>query len=276
METHIESGIQELRKIAASIRSRSLRMVHAAKLGHPGGDLSATDILVALYFGTLRGDPDRTMAPGRDRFVLSKGHCACALYSTLAAAGYFPEELLNTFAQPLSRLNGHPDRNKLPGVEANTGPLGHGMPIATGMALAAKISGASWRTFILTGDGELQEGSNWEAAMTASHYGLDNLTLIIDRNRIQQGAPTEETIQLEPLADRWTSFGWSVREVDGHDHAALQELFGQLPFAQGRPNCVIAHTHKGQGVSFMQDRAEWHHKVPSDAELAAALEELKA
>jgi transketolase len=238
--------------------------------------LSATDILVALYFGTLRGDPDRTMAPERDRFVLSKGHCACALYSTLAAAGYFPEELLNTFAQPLSRLNGHPDRNKLPGAEANTGPLGHGMPIATGMAIAAKISGASWRTFVLTGDGELQEGSNWEEAMTAAHYGLDNLTLIIDRNRIQQGAPTEETIRLEPLADRWTSFGWSVREVDGHDHAALQELFGQLPFAKGRPNCVIAHTHKGQGVSFMRDRAEWHHKVPSDAELAAALEELKA
>ncbi len=156
MDTHIEPGIQDRRKIAAAIRSRSLRMVHDAKLGHPGGDLSAADILVALHFGALRGDPDRTMAPGRDRFVLSKGHCACALYSTLSAAGYFPEELLNTFAQPLSRLNGHPDRNKLPGVEANTGPLGHGMPIATGLALAAKISGASWRTFIRS-DGDCRK-----------------------------------------------------------------------------------------------------------------------
>jgi len=276
METKTEPNIAELRKIAASVRSRSLRMVHDAKLGHPGGDLSCADILVALYFRTLRGDPDHTMAPGRDRFVLSKGHCACALYSTLAEAGYFPKELLDSFAQPLSLLNGHPDRNKLPGVEANTGPLGHGMPVATGMALASKITGAGWRAFVLTGDGELQEGSNWEAAMSAAQYGLDNLTLIIDRNRIQQGAPTEETIRLEPLADRWTSFGWAVREVDGHDHLALHELFHSLPFEPGRPNCVIAHTHKGQGVSFMLDRAEWHHKVPSDAELAAALQELNA
>jgi transketolase len=250
-------------------------MVHRARVGHPGGDLSSTDILVTLYFGVLRGDEERKMAPGRDRLVMSKGHCSGALYATLAAAGYFPEEWLETYMQPLSRLNGHPDRNRIPGVEANTGPLGHGMPIATGMALAARISGAPWRTFVLTGDGELQEGSNWEAAMTAAHYGLDNLTLIIDRNRIQQGAPTEETVRLEPLAERWRAFGWSVREVDGHDHGAMLELFSQLPFETGRPNCVIAHTNKGQGVSFMQDRVEWHHKVPSEDELSAALRELK-
>jgi transketolase len=207
---------------------------------------------------------------------MSKGHCSAALYATLAAAGYFPEALLDTYMEPLSLLNGHPDRNKVPGVEANTGPLGHGMPIATGMALSAKITAAPWRTFVLTGDGELQEGSNWEAAMTAAHYGLDNLTLIVDRNRIQQGAPTEETVRLEPLADRFRAFGWAVEEVDGHNQDALLDVFGRVPFVAGKPNCVIAHTHKGNPVSFMLDRAEWHHKVPSDDQLAAALKELEA
>lgn len=276
MELHTESEIGRLKQLAASIRSRSLQMVHRARVGHPGGDFSSTDILVALYFGILRGDEQRRMAPNRDRFVMSKGHCSGALYATLAAAGYFPEEMLDTYMEPLSLLNGHPDRNKVPGVEANTGPLGHGMPIAAGMALAAKISGASWRTFVLTGDGELQEGSNWEAGMTAAHYGLDNLTLIIDRNRIQQGAPTEETIRLEPLADRWRAFGWAVEEVDGHDHAALLDVFQRLPLHPGKPNCIIAHTHKGNPVSFMMDKAEWHHKVPTDAQLADALEELNS
>lgn len=266
--------LEKMQRISASVRSRSLRMVHAAKTGHPGGDLSSTDILVTLYFGVLRAGGEWTANPDRDRFVMSKGHCSGALYSTLAEAGCFPLDWLDTYMRPLSMLNGHPDRNKLPGVEANTGPLGHGMPIATGMALAAKISGAAWRTFILTGDGELQEGSNWEAAMAAAHYGLDNLTLIVDRNRIQQGAWTEDTIRLEPLAEKWRAFGWAVKEVDGHDHAAMLELFSGLPFETGRPNCVIAHTHKGQGVSFMLDRPEWHHRVPSDEELAAALKEL--
>jgi len=251
-------------------------MVHSAKTGHPGGDLSSADILVSLYFGVMKAGGSWTVSEDRDRFVMSKGHCSGAFYSVLAEAGCFPDEWLDHYMKPLSMLNGHPDRNKLPGVEANTGPLGHGMPIATGMALAAKISGASWRTFILTGDGELQEGSNWEAGMTAAHYGLDNLTLIVDRNRIQQGAWTEDTIRLEPLADKWRAFGWAVQEVDGHDHAALQGVFGRLPFEQGKPNCVIAHTHKGMGVSFIQDRPEWHHKVPSDAELQAALKELQA
>ncbi|MGC4049246.1 MAG: transketolase [Paludibaculum sp.] len=267
--------IEELQRISASIRSRSLRMVHSAKTGHPGGDLSSADILVALYFGVMRAGGAWTKSADRDRFVMSKGHCSGAFYSVLAEAGCFPSEWLDDYMRPLSMLNGHPDRNKLPGVEANTGPLGHGMPIATGMALAAKISGASWRTFVLTGDGELQEGSNWEAGMTAAQYGLDNLTLIVDRNRIQQGAWTEDTIRLEPLADKWRAFGWAVQEVDGHDHAALLEVFGRLPFETGKPNCVIAHTHKGQGVSFIKDRPEWHHKVPSDAELEAALKELR-
>jgi transketolase len=252
-------------------------MVYKAKLGHIGGDLSVTDILVALYFGgVLRVDPDRPDAPERDRFILSKGHCAGALYTTLAHAGFFPLDELDTFAQPLSRLNGHPDRKKVPGVETNTGPLGHGLPVAVGCALAAKMDGAAWHTYVLTGDGELQEGSNWEAALSAAHYKLDNLTVVVDRNGLQQGDFTERTMHLDPLADKWRAFGWSVREVNGHDFVALLAVFDQLPFDWGRPNCIIAHTHKGQGVSFMRDRPGWHHRVPTSEEFAQALRELDA
>src|SRR5262245_351078 len=172
--------------------------------------MSAIDILTTLYFHVLRYDPTKPLAPERDRFILSKGHCAGALYVTLAEAGFIERAELSTFLKPDSRLNGHPNRTKVPGVETNTGPLGHGLPVAVGMAKAAKISRASWRTYVLTGDGELQEGSNWEAAMAAAQFKLDNLTLIIDRNRLQQGARTETTNALEPLADKWRAFGWSV------------------------------------------------------------------
>jgi transketolase len=261
--------------LARRVRSESLRMVHRARLGHPGGDLSSADILVTLYFGTLRIDPERPQWPDRDRFIMSKGHCSGALYTTLALRGFFPVSELETYMQPLSRLNGHPNRNELPGVEANTGPLGHGLPIAVGAALAAKMDGAAWRTFVLTGDGELQEGSNWEAIMAAAHFGLDNLCVIVDRNGIQQGAPTESTIRMEPLADRFRAFGWAVREVAGHDHAALLAAFAALPADPGKPTCLIARTVKGRGVSFIENRPEWHHHVPSDAELAAALAELE-
>jgi transketolase len=250
-------------------------MVHRARLGHPGGDLSAADILVTLYFGALRIDPQQPQSPDRDRFIMSKGHCSGALYTTLALRGFFPIAELETYMQPLSRLNGHPNRNELPGVEANTGPLGHGLPIGVGAALAAKMDGASWRTFVLTGDGELQEGSNWEAIMAAAHYGLDNLCVIVDRNGIQQGAPTDSIMRVEPLADRFRAFGWAVREVDGHDCAALLAAFDALPAEQGKPTCLLAQTVKGRGVSFIENRAEWHHHVPSDAELAAALAELE-
>jgi transketolase len=249
-------------------------MVHAARLGHPGGDLSAADILATLFFHTLRLDPANPRAPGRDRFILSKGHASAALYATLAEAGFIPTDTLATYMRPLSMLNGHPDRNKVPGVEANTGPLGHGLPIAVGAALGAKMDGATWRTYVLTGDGELQEGSNWEAAMSASQYRLDHLTVVVDRNRLQQGDRTEQTVGLEPLADRWRTFGWAVVEVDGHDHSALARTFDALPIEAGRPTCVIARTCKGRGVSFIEDRAEWHHRVPTDAELAQALREL--
>lgn len=265
---------RRLRARAREARRRGLRMVHRAGLGHVGGDLSAADIVTTLYQAVLRIDPRRPDDPRRDRFFLSKGHATGALYTALAGAGFIPVEELATYMQPLSRLGGHPHRLAVPGVEASTGPLGHGLPIAVGAALAARLDGAAWRAFVLTGDGELQEGSNWEAAMAAAHLRLDNLTLIIDRNGLQQGAPTERTVGLEPLADKLRAFGWAVREVDGHDHRALLDAFAALPFTAGKPSCLLARTHKGEGVSFMRDRAGWHHRVPSAEELAAALAEL--
>lgn len=270
-------GLRErdsLRERATAIRQRNLVMINEAGMGHTGGDLSAADILVTLYFAVLKIDPQNPHAPDRDRFIMSKGHSSGVFYTTLAYAGFFPTDELETYMQPLSRLNGHPHSAELPGVETSTGPLGHGLPVAVGTAIASKLDGASWRTFILTGDGELQEGSNWEAAMAAAHYKLDNLTLIIDRNGLQQGDATERTMALEPLADKWRAFGWAVGEVDGHDYDALLETFNRLPFEPGRPNCIIAHTHKGKGVSFMEDKAGWHHRVPTDEELANALREL--
>ena len=241
--------VATLAQLATTIRRRDLQMIYEAQLGHIGSDLSCIDILATLYFAVLHIDPHAPHAPDRDRFILSKGHCAGALYTTLAHAGFFSLEELNTFAQPLSQLNGHPDRNKVPGVETNTGPLGHGLPVGVGAALASQLSGANWRVFVLTGDGELQEGSNWEAAMSAAHYQLEKLTVIVDRNRLQQGNWTEKTVSLDPLADKWRAFGWSVQEVDGHDHAQLLTTFSRTPFEPGKPNCVIAHTHKGKGVS---------------------------
>jgi transketolase len=263
-----------LRKAASEVRIHALEMVHHAGVGHPGGDLSSAEILVTLYLEVLRIDPANPTAQERDRFVMSKGHCSAALYATLAQAGVMKMEALKTFMDPLSKLNGHPDRKGVPGVEANTGPLGHGLPIATGAALAAKIRGESWRTFVMTGDGELQEGSNWEAAMTAAQYELDNLVLIVDRNRIQQGDFTERTIKMDPLPEKFAAFGWAVEEVDGHDYRALLNLFGRVPLAPGKPTCVIANTIKGRGVSFMENKPEWHHGIPTAEQLAAARAEL--
>jgi transketolase len=266
--------ISRLQQLAATLRRHDIGMVYRAGLGHIGGEFSAIDILATLYFAVLSIDPARPDWPERDRFILSKGHAAAALYTTLAVAGFLPVEELATFMQPLSRLNGHPNRTKVPGVETNTGPLGHGLPVAVGCAIGARLDGAAWRTFVLTGDGELQEGSNWEAAMAAAHYQLDNLTVIVDRNRLQQGDGTERTMALDPLPEKWRAFGWQVAEVDGHDHAALLGVFGRLPLTAGRPSCIIANTNKGRGVSFMQDQAAWHHKVPNDAQFAQALAEL--
>ena len=265
-----------LRQRAIDVRLRDMEIVHGAGLGHIGGEFSATDILVTLFFGgVLQYDPANPNDPDRDRFVLSKGHSAAALYTTLAKAGYFDEAELDTFLQPLSRLNGHPDRNKVPGVETNTGPLGHGFPVAVGIALSGQLDGAERRTYVLTGDGELQEGSMWEAAMAAGHFGLDRLVCIVDRNRLQQGDRTETTMGLDPLPDKFAAFGWAVREVDGNDPAALLEIFAALPFEPGKPNCLIANTTKGKGVSFIEDRAGWHHRIPTDEEYAQAVAELE-
>lgn len=252
-----------------------MTMNHRAGLGHTGGDLSAADILAVLYMGgVLCVDPAQPRWPERDRFILSKGHGAAAFYSTLAARGFFHLDQLRTYMGPLSMLNGHPDRNKLPGVEANTGPLGHGLPIAVGAALAARMRHETWRVFVLTGDGELQEGSNWEAAMTAQHYGIENLTVIVDRNRIQQGDFTENTIRMEPLAARFAAFGFAVEEIDGHDVGALLDRFARLPLETGKPSCIIARTIKGKGVSFAENQPAWHHGVPTVEQLAAAAAEL--
>jgi transketolase len=266
--------LELIRAKALWIRRRSFQMVYEAQLGHPGGDFSAADILATLYFGVLRFDPRAPNDPGRDRFVMSKGHCTGSFYAALAGAGYFPEEMLSTYMQPLSKLNGHPNRNYLPGVETNTGPLGHGLPVALGIAIAGQIDDAGYRTFVLTGDGELQEGSNWEAALNAGHRKLENLTVIIDRNRLQQGARTEETSGLDPLDDKWRAFGWHVETIDGHDFRQLFEVLSASPRGRGKPLCVVANTVKGKGVSFMHDNVSWHHGVPNKDQYEQAMREL--
>ena len=227
------------------MRRRAFRMVYEKQLGHPGGDFSAADIVATLYFGVLRYDPARPDWPERDRFVMSKGHATGVLYTALAAAGYFPEDWLDTYMRDHSKLNGHPNRNYLPGVETNTGPLGHGFPVALGIAIAGQITGADYRTYVLTGDGEQQEGSNWEAAMTAGHRKVKNLTLIIDRNRLQQGAGTEETNGLDPLDDKYRAFGWEVVEIDGHDHAGTSRRARRAGRRPGK--AALRHRQHGQG-----------------------------
>lgn len=266
--------VAHIREKALWIRRRSFRMVYEAQLGHPGGDFSSADLLASLYFGVLRFDPKIPNDPRRDRFVMSKGHCTGAFYSALAGAGFFSEDLLDTYMQPMSRLNGHPNRNYLPGVETNTGPLGHGLPVAVGIAIAGQIDGADFRTFVLTGDGEQQEGSNWEAGLTAGHRRLENLTMIIDRNRLQQGARTEDTAGLDPLDDKWRAFGWHVEIIDGHDCQQIYDVLSASPKGRGKPLCVIANTVKGKGVSFMNDNVAWHHGVPNQEQYEQAMREL--
>jgi transketolase len=273
-QIRVRSTADAIRDAARAIRRRNIEMIRHAGLGHIGGDLSAADILATLYFGVLNVDPDNPSDPERDRYIQSKGHASGVLYATLAAAGFIPDELLDTYMADGSPLNGHPDRNKVPGVETNTGPLGHGLPVAVGTAIAARLDGSPRRTFVLCGDGELQEGSNWEAIMAAGHRGLDNLVAIVDRNRLQQGARTEETNGLDPLDAKFAAFNWSVREIDGNDVGELLDAFAAVPFAPGRPSCIIANTIKGRGVSFIEDRVEWHHKVPTAEQVELALQEL--
>ncbi|WP_431298802.1 transketolase [Tabrizicola sp. BL-A-41-H6] len=261
----------DLERIARQIRLRDLQAVVEAGAGHIGGEMSSIDILTALYFRVLRIWPDQPKHPERDRFVLSKGHVALALYVTLAKRGFLPEAEISTFLKPHSRLNGHPNCTKVPGVETNTGPLGHGLPVAVGMAKAAKLTGAAYHTYVMTGDGEMQEGSNWEAISSAAQFGLDNLTLIIDHNRFQQGAALKDTNNLAPFPPKLAAFGWDVTEINGN---AMDEIVPALEKRGARPHCIVAHTNKGHGISFMQDTVDWHHKVPNAEQYKIALAEL--
>lgn len=257
---------------AVALRRRMLRLIHHAGAGHTGGGLSCLDILQVLYRRILRVSPATVADPHRDRYVQSKGHCVEALYTVLSDCGYFPDADLDTVGRYRSPYVGHPTR-KIPGVEMNTGALGHGLPICVGMALAGKKDAAPYRVFTLLGDGELAEGSNWEAALAAAHYRLDNLVALLDHNTLQITGPTRAVMANEPLADKWRAFGWEVRTVDGHDYAALAVALTEPP-PPGRPLFILAHTTKGRGVSFMEGIGKWHHGVPTDAELARALAEL--
>lgn len=264
-----------LRLKSVAYRETILRIIAQTGAGHTGGDLSAIDILNVLYNAVLNVSPETIHDPDRDRYIQSKGHSVEALYAVLADRGFFPAAELETLCRYRSRLIGHPTR-EVPGIEHNTGALGHGLAVAVGMALAAKLDGRSYRVFTLLGDGELDEGSNWEASMAAAHYRLDNLIVIIDRNGLQITGPTEQVNALEPLADKFRAFGYALREVDGHDVKALVDLFSQTPFEAGKPSLVLAHTVKGKGVSYAENVAGWHHHVPTEEELQTALEELRA
>jgi transketolase len=267
-----DETVAQLARIAAAVRARDAFMIATAGQGHIGGDFSVLDILTTLYFSVLRLDPHYPEDPDRDRLVLSKGHASGALYTTLAAFGLLDPHSLSTFMAPNSPLNGHPDRNKVSGVEANTGPLGHGLPVAVGFALAAKLDGSARRTFVIVGDGELEEGSNWEAMMTAAHYKLENLTIVVDFNGLQQGNTTGNTTALSPLDDKARAFGMNVTDVDGHDYGAMLDLFLSPPV--GAPKFILAHTIKGFPISFMSGQVAWHHKVPSPDQVSQIIEEL--
>ena len=265
---------RELQLKAVRLRKLTLESIVAAGAGHTGGGLSCLDVLNVLYNRILNVSPETFASPTRDRYVQSKGHSVEALYAVLADSGFFPESNLKTICHYQSHYVGHPTRH-IPGIEMNTGALGHGLPICIGMALAAKMDSASFRVFTLLGDGELAEGSNWEAGLAAAHYNLDNLTAIIDHNTLQISGHTRDVMSNEPLDEKWRAFGWAVKVVDGHDYAALTDALSK-PAEIGKPTCVIANTTKGKGVSFMENVAKWHHGVPSEAELNQALAELDA
>lgn len=265
--------IKALKIEAIEIRKRTLEIIHNASSGHTGGSLSSIDILVALYYHVLNIDPEKPDWPDRDRFIMSKGHSAEGLYCTLARRGFFDEKELETYGKFNSMLFGHPTRY-VPGVELNTGSLGHGLSVGVGLALAAKRQKLPYRTFVLMGDGEHGEGSIMEAAVSAGHYKLDNLVAIVDRNRLQISGTTEEVMSMARLADRYRVNDWDVIECDGNNMKQLIEVFNKLPFGGGKPMIVIANTIKGKGVSFIENNVIWHHKVPNDKELKQAIEEL--
>ena len=264
---------------ATNMRVNIIKMLHEAGSGHPGGSLSAADIVATLYFGgVMNVNPDDPSDPSRDRFILCKGHAAPVLYAALAELGYIPEEELLTLRKLHSRLQGHPDSKKLPGVEACTGSLGQGLSIAAGLALGLRLNAggaAPQRVYALMGDGEIEEGQVWEAAMFAAHYGLDNLVAIVDNNNLQIDGDVREVVGLRAIPEKFRAFGWEVLEVDGHDVEALLEAFATAQGASGKPVCIVASTVKGKGVSFMENQAGWHGKAPNDEQAQQAVAELK-
>jgi len=267
-------SISELEKKSRDIRVDILKMVTEAGSGHPGGSLSATDILVTLYNNVLRHDPKNPDWEERDRFILSKGHAAPLLYAVLADQGYISQTCLPTLRDLGSILQGHPVCEKVKGVEVSTGSLGNGLSIGAGLAAAARINNAKWRVYVLLGDGECDEGTVWEGAMFAAHYRLGNLTAIIDRNGLQIDGPTEQVMGLNPLPEKWRAFNWNVIEVDGHKHKELLKAFDEAIKPQNRPSVIIANTVKGKGVSYMEGNVSYHGKVPSKPDLEKALKEL--
>ncbi len=264
----------DLGQLAAKIRRHSVEMTHTAKASHVGSSLSMVELLAVLYARVLRIDPDRPDWSERDRFILSKGHGCAAYYAVLAETGFFPLEWLDTFYQNGSKLAGHATHTNVPGIEISTGSLGHGLSVATGMALAAKRDHKPWRVFCLLSDGEHDEGSTWEPILFAPQHRLDNLIVIVDHNKIQSLGTVKEVMDLAPFADKWRAFGWAVHEIDGHNLEEIEAVLAHLPFEPGKPSCVIAHTIKGKGVSFMEDKLLWHYRTPQGEEYAAALAEL--
>ncbi|MDE0941151.1 MAG: transketolase [Alphaproteobacteria bacterium] len=273
MNSNYQAKIDGLKEDARHIRRNIWRALHGAGGGHMGGSSSAADILAALYFHHLNLRPKEPDWQDRDRFVLSKGHANAALGATLARAGFIDDSVLDQFYVYQSNFGMHPDI-KMAGVEMSTGGLGHGLSVGLGMALGARMQGKDFRTCVMVGDGELQEGSNWEGAMAAAHLGLSNLTVILDYNKIQQSGTVTQMMGLEPAADKWAAFGWAVREIDGHDMSAVVEALDALPYAEAAPSLIIAHTIKGKGVSFAEDSFLWHNNMVTDEVYAKALAEL--
>lgn len=270
----VKNNVTELKAFAHRLRYHSLKMTNRSRASHIGSSLSMVELLAVLYSKTLRIDPQNPDWEDRDRFILSKGHGCAAYYAVLAETGFFPVEWLDSFYENGSKLAGHATQGNIPGVEVSTGSLGHGLSMATGMALAARRDEKSYRVYCMLSDGECDEGSTWEPILFAPQYGLDNLIAIVDYNKIQSLGHVKDVIDLEPLAEKWRSFGWAVREIDGHNLTEVDAALDDVPFERGSPSCIIAHTVKGKGISFMEDRLLWHYRTPQGEEFAAALDEL--
>ncbi len=268
-------SLEELQSLAKLVRREIIEMTGAAGTGHPGGSLSAVELVVELFFDYMHIDPKNPKWPGRDRFILSKGHAAPVLYASMAEAGYTPVDKLNTLRKLGSIYQGHPDVRFIPALEASTGSLGEGLSIALGMGLAARMNGSPSRAYCMLGDGEVQEGQIWEAAMAGAFHKLDNVVCIVDHNRIQLDGFVVDIMGIEPLADKWRAFGWHAIEIDGHDFLAVQGAYREAEATKGKPTCIVAHTVKGKGVSFMENNPKFHGTAPTPAEVKLALQELQ-